>query len=78
MPVSLKITMNLGSLLEQSCVRNVTTSLVEKNSRGRVWLVGDIVRFRIGQLDRETSTQGALEHDEQLCSIEESKLHYNV
>ncbi|CDH56954.1 predicted protein [Lichtheimia corymbifera JMRC:FSU:9682] len=36
---------------------------------------GDIAKFGIGHDDRETSTQGALRPDEQLCSIEDPTFH---
>ncbi|CDH58687.1 predicted protein [Lichtheimia corymbifera JMRC:FSU:9682] len=39
---------------------------------------GDIAKFGIGELDRETCTQGALQPDTQLCSIEDPTFHCKV
>ncbi|CDH57407.1 predicted protein [Lichtheimia corymbifera JMRC:FSU:9682] len=39
---------------------------------------GDIANAGIGELDRETFTQGALDHDEQLRSIEDPTLYCKV
>ncbi|CDH48690.1 predicted protein [Lichtheimia corymbifera JMRC:FSU:9682] len=61
--------------------RNVTTSLVEKNSRGRpepLWLVVTLGESENGHDDRETCTQGALHPDEQYCSIKEPTFHCKV
>ncbi|CDH52367.1 predicted protein [Lichtheimia corymbifera JMRC:FSU:9682] len=57
---------------------NVTTSLVEKNSRGRpdqLWLVVTLGESEIDELDRETLTQGAPGPAAQLCSIEDPTFH---
>ncbi|CDH49488.1 predicted protein [Lichtheimia corymbifera JMRC:FSU:9682] len=39
---------------------------------------GDIAKSRIAELDRETSTQGALHPAEQLCSIEDPTFHCSI
>ncbi|CDH54956.1 predicted protein [Lichtheimia corymbifera JMRC:FSU:9682] len=44
----------------------------------RLWLVLTFGESEIGHDDRETSTQGALDPDEQLCSIEDPTFHCRV
>ncbi|CDH54655.1 predicted protein [Lichtheimia corymbifera JMRC:FSU:9682] len=62
--------------------RNVTTSLVEKRFKrwtlDLLWLVVTLGKIENGHDDRETSTQGALHPDEQLCSIEDPTFHCRI
>ncbi|CDH59796.1 predicted protein [Lichtheimia corymbifera JMRC:FSU:9682] len=67
--------------LDDPRFRNVTTSLVEKNSRGRprsLWLVVTFGESENGHDDRETCTQGALHPDEQLCSMKDPTFHFKI
>ncbi|CDH48450.1 predicted protein [Lichtheimia corymbifera JMRC:FSU:9682] len=55
---------------------------VDRGSTSRIffqlWLVVTLGESENGHDDRETSTQGALDHAAQLCSIEDHTFHCKV
>ncbi|CDH49291.1 predicted protein [Lichtheimia corymbifera JMRC:FSU:9682] len=50
----------------------------KRSTQDRLWLVVTMGESEIGHDDRETSTQGALDHAAQLCSIEDPTFHCKV
>ncbi|CDH54034.1 predicted protein [Lichtheimia corymbifera JMRC:FSU:9682] len=57
------------------CRHQPKSKKIQEVDPSSVWLVMTLRESEIDELDRETCTQGALDHDEQLCSMNDSAFH---
>ncbi|CDH59754.1 predicted protein [Lichtheimia corymbifera JMRC:FSU:9682] len=71
-------TITLADLRFTQCQHQPRRKKFKRSTHDLLWLVLTLGESEIGEVDRETCTQGALHPDEQLCSIEDPTFHCKV